>query len=753
MHGPTRSTLTLIALSAVIPASAMLAPAALAQDSPSKLAALADLAQSTTGQAAQLFVHYVLIAKPDQAAANATILLAEEVSAADLARVVEQLSYADRMDDAFRRGRSMAGVADQAALLETKLETGRKELAREHARIAEAVTMLAGPVRGQMLAKDRLLAAGEYAVPALLMQITEGKDPGAEVSAGRVLIDLKRQAALPLAMALPSLDASAQRKVSVILGEIGYPIAVPALLDLAQTKGVTPDVSGAALAAVRAIGGTDQSASAAFADAAAGFLSGDPTLIAFADEGTQNIWNWSESGGLGAQQVSTPLYFDVMAMYFAQHALELDASNRKALALFVAADLRREARMSEDMIEPLYTGGGRSAQYFATLAGPAVMQDVLALGLNMNDTGLVRAALAALRETAGADAMIGGGNSPVVQCLLYPDRRVQFEAALTLASVTPTLAFPGAEQVVPTLAQAVRSGGQLFGGIVGGGDEDQKRFASSLTAAGYVPLTAVSDAPGFEVIAARNAGADLVVVSGSASSVKETVAALRARRGGMTLPVLVVAQPTDMSVLDALEKDGRTIVIGAEVGDDAFAAGISQVMARTYGGAPTPEDMSRFVPQSIDALLRIALQGGSVYRIADGERGLVEALRYQEGSIRVNVAQVLALVPTESAQRALLEAALSAQGDEQSMLLGPVAISARRWGPKATSQQADALRMIVTSATGGLADAASAAYGALSLPPGQAVEMILKSRQPGATPPAAEEAAAGSSADSESSGG
>jgi len=38
----------------------------------------------------------------------------------------------------------------------------------------------------------------------------------------------------------------------------------------------------------------------------------------------------------------------------------------------------------------------------------------------------------------------------------------------------------------------------------------------------------------------------------------------------------------------------------------------------------------------------------------------------------------------------------------------------------------------VTTATGALADAASAAYGALNLPPSQAVDMILKARRPGA---------------------
>lgn len=695
--------------------------------------ASAPAADTKAGQAAQLFVHYVLIANADQAKANAEVLLAEELSAADLARLVEQLDLASRFEDAFRRGRSMDGVSDELAQVEIKLESGRKELAREHARIAEAIGMLNGPVRGQILGKDRLLAAGEYAVPALLKQVVESRDPGLDVACGRVLVEMKRPAALPLAMALPSLDATAQRKVALILGEIGYPVAIPVLLDVAQAKGATPDVAESAMTAVKMIGGTDGPAAAAYAAQASRFLNADPTLMAFPSEATQNVWNWSESGGLGAQEVSTPLYFDVLAMRFAQRALELDPANRSALALFIAADLRREARMTDDMVDPMYGGGGRSAQYFATLAGPAIMQDVLALGLSMNDTGLVRASLSALRETAGADEMIVDGNSPVVQCLLYPDRRVQFEAALTLASVQPTGAFAGAEQVVPTLAQAVRSGGQLFAGIVAPSTEDAQRFAGALKAAGYVPLTAVQDAAGFEVVAARNAGSDLVVLSGSGASIKDAYTSLRSRRNGMAMPMLVVAQPGDMASLEILEKDGRTVVIGAGVDDNAFASAINDVMVSTYGGAPSADELSRFVPQSIDALMRVGLARGSVYRIDDAEQGLIEALRVQEGPIRVGVANVLALVSTQKAQQALIETALSVTGDEQAMLFAPVASSARRWGSQVTRQQADALRTLVTTATGALADAASAAYGALNLPPSQAVDMILKARRPGAS--------------------
>jgi hypothetical protein len=653
------------------------------------------------------------------------------VSATDLALAIDGNDLTKRMDDAFRRGRNMKDVSDAVGAVETKLETGRKALARKIERIEEAVKMLAGPVRGQMMAQDRLVAAGEYAVPALLRQVVEGRDGALEAASTRVLVQLRRQAVLPLASVLPKLDPAAQRKVCVILGQLGYKIAVPVLLDVAQTKGVPADVFEAAKAAAAALGAGSGSAAEAFVAGARQFLAGVASLVAFADDPTQNVWRWTEFGGLAADQISTRLYCDAMAMVFARRALQLDATNDGALAVFVAADLRREAATAEGMVDPLFAGQGRSARFYATAAGAKTMQQVLRIGLDLNDTALVRASLTALRGTASAAAMVGDGSSPVLTSLGYPDRRVQFEAALTLASAMPNAAFAGSDQVVPLLSQAVRAGGQTFAGIICAGAEDSQRFAGTLRKNGFVPLTAAPDAAGFDVIAARNAGSDLVVVSGSAPQVRDHVAGVRAMRAGATLPILVVAQPADKAALANLEKDGRTIVVGTDVSDDAFKAGIDALVARAYGARLSSADMSRYVTESLDALTRIGWSGSSVYPIAAAERGLAEALRSQEGQLRAGVADVLALIGTEGAQRAILEAALSSTGEEQEHLLHPVAQSARRFGTLATKSQADALRQLVETATGATADAAAAAYGAMNLPSSEAVDLIIKSREPG----------------------
>jgi hypothetical protein len=729
VHRPTRPTLALsLALTAVLAA-----PAALAQDGAAPAAAPAADSAGLV-DAANRFVHAILIAKPEQASAAANALLADGVSPEQLAAAIDGADLGKRLEEAFRRGRKMGDVADAVAGVETKLETGRKALAREASRIEEAVKMLAGPIRGQMMAKDRLLAAGEYAVPALLRQVVEGRDPALESASVRVLVEMRRQSALPLMAALPKLDPGAQRKVCVILGQLGYPIAIPALLDVAQRKGIAADVFEAANTAAVALGSNGGSAASAYVAGAKAFLQRDISLCAFPEDSTQNAWKWTEFGGLSADRISTGIYFDAMAMLFARRALELDPTNSAALATFIAADLRREAASGEGVRDPLFGDQGHQAQFYATAAGPRTMQDVLRIGLDLGDSGLVRASLLALRSTASAGAMIVDGASPVIAALSYPDRRVQFEAAITLASVQPTAVFPGSDQVVPLLAQAVRAGGQTFAGILCQGSEDAQRFADVLKTNGFVPLTAATDAAGFGVVSARNAGADMVVISGTVSQIREHFSGVRAMRAGGTLPVLVVAQPADKPSLESLEKDRRTVVLSTDVSDDAFKAGIDQLISLAYGARLSSEDMSRYVGDSLDALTRIGYAGGTVYPIGDAERGLAEALRSQEGPVRLAVARVLAMVGTESAQRAVIEAALSASGDEQAMLLGPVAEGARRFGPKASQQQCDALRTLVEGATGSVAVPAATAYGALNLPASGAVRMIIKSSEPGKKP-------------------
>jgi hypothetical protein len=285
--------------------------------------------------------------------------------------------------------------------------------------------------------------------------------------------------------------------------------------------------------------------------------------------------------------------------------------------------------------------------------------------------------------------------------------------------------------VVPLLAQAVRGGSQTFVGIISPTDEDAQRVAGWARAMGFTPLTAARNAAEFNLIGARNAGCDLVVIAGNGAQVRREYEGVRALRMGEKVAAVLMAQPSDKPGLDELAGDS-TMVLGADVSEDAFKAGVGDLMKSALGGGVGSADASGYVATAIDALTRIGLAGGGVYRIGDAEAGLVDALRVQEGPVKVMVAEVLALVDSRRAQRAIIDAALGASGDEQAMLLGPVARSARRFGSQATAAQTDSIRDLVRNSSGSLADAAAAAYGALSLPSSEAVDLIIKARVPGA---------------------
>ena len=98
--------------------------------------------------------------------------------------------------------------------------------------------------------------------------------------------------------------------------------------------------------------------------------------------------------------------------------------------------------------------------------------------------------------------------------------------------------------------------------------------------------------------------------------------------------------------------------------------------------------------------------------------------------MRLLVAEVVALVPSPRCQRALIDAALSSQGDEQKQLLDFAAESARRIGKYADARQVTALRKLIADSAGtdksNIADAAGRLYGSLNLSPDQAVKLITE---------------------------
>jgi hypothetical protein len=705
---------------ALVPAGSLLAAAPMVQD--------ADQTRMVDD-----FLHYVLIAKPDLAEAAGRKLFDSGVTDAELADIVREGQLEDKVERALSRGRGMSEVGPMVMRFETSLEQGRLDLARDQARIREAIDMLDGPLRGHLMAQKRLVEAGEYAVPQLLQTLIASGDPQMELLVTEVLGEIKRQAVLPLCAALPDLSPDVQTKVCRILAGIGWPTAIPYLLDLGTARDTSPEVREAAMSAFRRLGGTSTDVSAAFTALARKFFDGEQSLVAYPGDPQNMVWNYGVHSGLAPVPVPTSIYSQVMAMRCARTALESDPSNRMALATFIAADLRRENQLGTNEVDPFAADAQYSPQFFATAAGSSISRDVLSMAIDSTDTALVRDAIAAIGDTVGRRRLFtGGGRAPLLECLRYPDRRVRFDAALVLGNAMPSSAFPGDSQVVPLLASAVQSGGDSFAAIVAPTEEDRNRLGGMLQASGFRVLAAGSDFYELEPELNASNGVDLIVVQYGGADAVNAVAGIRGLDVTGATPVMLVTDAVDRISLDReFAEDRATVTFDGAGTDDQFNVALDRLLAAASGGRLTDADAMIYTRDALQTLATIARSESGIYDITAAEGSLLAAMGSFSGGMRLMVADVVSLIDTEASQQALVDAAMSSKGNEQVALLDAAAANARSFGNRTSSRQVDGLRRLIAqnTADGGdraVADAAGRLYGALDLPADEAVRLITE---------------------------
>jgi hypothetical protein len=675
------------------------------------------------------FVHYTLIARPDLAAENARALIESGITDAELAELVDDSERSrQRFQQALARAQRVPELEDIAADLDRRLHDGRLDLARQPARIEEAIGWLVGNQRQRMLAGDLLAEAGEYAVPSLLRAITDGQDDRLREAAGRMLVQIGRQAVTPLCVALLSIDPDSQRFVCRILGEIGLAHAGPALLELSSDDSVPETTREAAARAFRRVGGVDGGVSAAYARLARQYFNESESLIAFPLEPTSNVWSFDPFAGLTPTPVPTEIFSEVMAMRTAARALRLDSSDGEALAVFVASNLRRANELPGGADDPIYGESRYSPEFYATVFGTQVCMHVLAMALDRLDTPLARDAIQALAWTTGGASLFAAASDrqPLLESLQYPDRRVQYEAALTLARALPDRRFAGDVRIVPLLASAVRAGDETYALVLASDQEDRRVRSAWLEELGFTVVAAGDRLEATKAQVEESVGVDLVVVEASSiEQATEAVGELRVYPRTSATPVLLVAVDLDMSRLkNEFRDDVRVKVSRARAAQEAFAESVDEVMERAAGGRMTEAQAEVYAIDAIMALRDIAIAGTTAYVVSDAEASLLLALVTRSGAIRLAVADILALIDGERAQGALFDAALAAEGDEQVELLNRVSESVKRFGNRAQRRHVDALLALITGTSGATADAAARVHGALTLPPQTAIDLI-----------------------------
>jgi hypothetical protein len=147
-------------------------------------------------------------------------------------------------------------------------------------------------------------------------------------------------------------------------------------------------------------------------------------------------------------------------------------------------------------------------------------------------------------------------------------------------------------------------------------------------------------------------------------------------------------------------------------------------MQRGAGGRMTEAQAEEYAILALEVLHDIAISHSPAYAIADAETALIDALVTRTGGTRMKVAEIVALIDSDNAQRKLFDASLAAAGDEQVELLQLTADSVRRFGDKAEKRHVDGLLDLIAKATGPTAEAAATVHGSLNLPDSGAVKLI-----------------------------
>ncbi|MGI9013787.1 MAG: hypothetical protein ACR2GY_05995 [Phycisphaerales bacterium] len=681
---------------------------------------------SNRAQDLQDFVHYVNIAKPDLATSHLRRLLDSGISDAELRELIDETVTDARFAEAVARARLIEGMGNIIGELESRARLGALDLARDPSRLADAITMLGGHLRQQQFGRDILMKAGEYAVPWLLKEVTDGKDNTLRLRSLDMLKEIGSVGVVPLSVALSSLDSQNQIRIAGVLGQIGNSKAGPFLAALAADTTAAAASRDAARRAASAVSAGSGSLADEFSTLARRFLTQPGSMLNYPADENNPIWTYDAFAGLVAVGVPTPIYNEVMAMQMARKALQYDPTNATALSIFIAANLKRENDLAADVTDPIYGNSQYSPELYAMGAGPDIMQNVLSIGLEMKDAGVIRDAIASLQKTAGNTNILSTqtGGAPILDALQYPDRRVRYDAALAIGKALPTRSFDGDFRVVPTLAEAVRAGAAAYAVVVAGTKEDQDTYADWLTRKGFQVTAAVNSLAEAQMVISQSSGVDVVVIRQDAGATRRSVSELARSPKTAVAPVVIFASQVDQGPLEAEYRDNPRIQVKVAPREEGvFGTIVDDALARAGGGPMNEGDALAYSLEAIGTLHSISNSSSPVFNINDAETTLIEALESKEGSLATRIASILAFVDSDRAQRAMFDAAFRGTGSDQVDLLNQVAESAKRIGDRAEERHVQQLLGLI-AAGGDAGEAAARVHGALNLTPDNVVKLI-----------------------------
>lgn len=684
------------------------------------------------------FLHFILIARYDLANGIGQELIRSNMDPRAFADLVEKSKDGvGRFQDTVARGMRVPELEATSGALLRMYEQGKLSRARDPQQVGESIKLLGGNTRrGQDYGRQRLMAAGEYAMPQLLPALTDTKNPALQAQVSSLMVDMGRQVIMPLVSALPKLPAEQQERVINTLGQIPYRTSLPFLYDVREsaTSETVKQAANRAISAIEGAGGGKSATADLYVQLAENFYDRKSELTSFPGEDHQLLWSFDPGLGLVMTPILSGVYYDAMAMRMSERALQLKSDNPDAVALWVASNFSREIRQPKGYENPAYGADRREAMYYAVAAGPSASQRVLARAMDDRDTQLARKAIASIERTAGGAGLWAGEGTrrPLLEALTYPNRRVQYEAALAVASAQPSEGFGGSDRVVPILTGAIREASLKVAAAIAPDTETYQRIRKVLETEGYTVLPAaktmdelagpVSEAPAVDVI---------VVSSSNIAGMPEVIQSIRSSAKLSAAPVMVLTNADGYTELRRrYDRDTTVGVRQTSVTDQMLAAALGELVQQAAGGPISGDEAKLYSARALAALRDLAVSGNTVLSVADSASPLIAVLSdtklASSGSVnRLELAEVLSRVNQARAQEAIMEAALNASGPERVAFLSKVADSAKRFGNLLPAVQVTRAVELAQSKDRAEATAAAAVLGALNLPNADLSKLIL----------------------------
>lgn len=416
----------------------------------------------------------------------------------------------------------------------------------------------------------KLQACGTWACENLVAHLGDAKSETLRTNVIVCLTRMRDEATLAVNEALSSSDKLTKQNACVVLGNMGDIRGLGELRRVAEDGSEDAEVKAAATRAIdRIMAGHPEEqalvgkvAKETYVILAERWYRSHPSVMHYMF-GNYVVWRWSPStNALVGREVPPFAMNEELAEEACHDAIMLDNGYEAAWALLCCVSMAQfeEANVAKEDAEHQFAMGWISAEdkdrlmkeietihqaeFLGQMVGSGALYAGLAKSLADDSAEVSVLICRALKNTAKWEELTGVG-APLAEALMNSDKRVRYEAAMTIAALRPKQTFTNWEAVVTNLADAAAEQAVRVVLIIEGDDNTRHQMAEVFRSIGCY-VTEAPDAKRGIMKAKEFPNADLIVCDGT---ILQTVV--------FSVNILGKNQ-AETSVLDSLQQDLRT---------------------------------------------------------------------------------------------------------------------------------------------------------------------------------------------------